>query len=242
MAKFQYGPSGQIASAAEAQGLDINSLMAGWVDRGAWTYYDRVIQPLSGTGSTSGNTLYQTYTPFQNGINTQDTITGQNKSKYWTNLPNGRFFNPPRCLVLQRIGIYFEPSMLLADVEMILANAYFEFKIDDKVFFEGLLTFHPAGMGLAGFSDKQSEGVWTNGVPSPHATRSFGNYAKYIAPLQNFSFTMVLPSTMAVTNTIGGTTPGTNPGGAPTLTASGSGGTGINMVFMLDGLTDRSVQ
>lgn len=246
-----YGPRGQIISAANAQammqqpGFDINSLMAGWVDRGAWTYYDRLIQPLSGTGSTYGGStgqLANTYTPFSVGINKPDAITNINKTKLWTNLPNSGQFNPPRCLILQRLGVYFEPTMLLADIELFIMNAYFEFKIDDKIFFEGLLEFHPPGMGLYGFSDKQNEGVWTNGLPTPHATRSFGNYAKYIAPLQNFSWTITFPTLTPVTNAIGGATPGTNPGTNPILTTAANGGTGLNMVFIMDGLTDRSVQ
>ncbi len=249
--KGDYGPRNQIFSASQAAslmgqpGFDINSLMAGWVDRGAWTYYDRIIQPLSGTGSSFGGAalqLAQQYNPFKVGINQADPITQLNKTKLWTNLPNNGQFNPPRCLILQRLGVYFEPTMLLADIELFIMNAYFEFRIDDKIFFEGLLEFHPAGMGLYGFSDKPGEGVWTNGIPTPHATRSFGNYAKYIAPLQNFSWTVTFPSVTPVTNAIGGATPGTNPGTAPLLTAANQGGTGLNVVFLMDGLTDRSVQ
>lgn len=244
MPKGDFGPRGQIYSGAQAaellgSGYDINSLMAGWVDRGAWTYYDRVIQPLSGNGSTYGGAagvLAQTYTPFSVGLNKADAITGINKTKNWTNLPNSGQFNPPRCLVLQRLGVYFEPTMLLADIELFLQNAFFEFKIDDKIFFEGLLEFHPAGMGLNGYSTQTGQAVWTNGIPTPHATRSFGNYAKYIAPLQNFSFTVTLPSAIAVTLA------GANPGGAPTLTTANNGGSGLNAVFLMDGLTDRSVQ
>jgi hypothetical protein len=246
-----YGPRGQIVSAANAQAMmqqqnfDINSLMAGWVDRGAWQYYDRVILPLSGTGSTVGGSAGQLptlLTPFSVGINKPDAITGINKTKNWTNLPNSGQFNPPRCLILQRLGVYFEPTMLLADIELVEMNAYFEFRIDDKIFFEGLLQFHPPGMGIAGFSDKTSEGVWTNGMCNPHATRSFGNFAKYIAPLQNFSWNVTFPNLANVTNAIGGATPGTNPGTSLLLTAAASGGTGLNMVFIMDGLTDRSVQ
>jgi hypothetical protein len=37
-------------------------------------------------------------------------------------------------------------------------------------------------------------------------------------------------------------TGGTTPGGAPTLTVTGSGGAGLNVVVVMDGLTDRSVQ
>jgi hypothetical protein len=234
----QYG-GGNILSAQQAatvlqQGGDINSIMAGWVDRGAWTYYDRIIQPLAGTGASA--TLAQTYSPFSVGINKPDAITGANKTKWFTNMPNSGQFNPPRCLVLQRLGFYFEPTMLLADMLLFAGNAYFEMRIDDKIFFEGLLPFHPAGMGFSGAGTNQAQAVFTNGFPTPHATRSFGNYAKYIAPLQNFSLTITFPALVVLS------TGGTYPGGAPTLTAAASGGGGLNVVVLMDGLTDRSVQ
>jgi hypothetical protein len=238
--KGAYGPQNQILSAAQAaavlqQGGDINSIMAGWVDRGAWTYYDRILQPLAGTGN-NGGVLYQTYSPFSVGINKPDAITGLNKTKWFTNMPNSGQFNPPRCLVLQRLGFYFEPTMLLADMLLFAGNAYFEMRIDEKIFFEGLLPFHPAGMGFSGAGTNQAQAVFTNGFPTPHATRSFGNYAKYIAPLQNFSLTITFPALIPIS------TGGTTPGGVPTLTVTGSGGAGLNVVVVMDGLTDRSVQ
>ena len=75
-AQGTYGANQQIMNAAQAaavlqQGGDINSIMAGWVDRGAWTYYDRILQPIA----TNGGVLYQTYSPFSVGINKPDTIT-----------------------------------------------------------------------------------------------------------------------------------------------------------------------
>ena len=238
-----FGANSQILSAANANavlqnGGDINSIMAGWVDRGAWTYYDRILQPLANSGTATGAsaTLAQTYSPFSVGINKPDAITGLNKTKWWTNMPNSGQFNPPRCLVLQRLGFYFEPTMLLADMILFGSNAYFEFRIDDKIFFEGLIPFHPAGMGFYGSSTDQSTGVFTNGFPTPHAARSFGNYSKYIAPMQNFSLTITFPSVLPMS------TNGTSVGGAPTLTAATSGGAGLNVVVLMDGLTDRSVQ
>ena len=233
----QYG-GGRILSAAQAAevlqgGGDINSIMAGWVDRGAWTYYDRILQPIA----ANAGVLYQTYSPFSVGINKPDTITAAlNKTKWFTNMPNSGQFNPPRCLVLQRLGFYFEPSMLLADMLLFADNAYFEFRIDEKIFFEGLIPLHPAGMGFSGAGTNQAQAVFTNGFPTPHATRSFGNYAKYIAPLQNFSLTISFPALLPMSLA------GVTPGGAPTLTVAASGGTGLNVVVLMDGLTDRSVQ
>lgn len=217
----------KILSAAQAKTMDINSIMNGWVDRGAWRYWDRVLQLATGTsfGANSG-TLYQTYTPFSVGINKPDSITAQNKTKWNTNMPNSGQFNPPRCLVLQRLGTFFEPVMLLSDMELFNLG-YYEFRIDDKIFFEGLPNFDPGGMGIFGFSTKNNESSWVNGVPQPGAMRGFGNYAKYIAPLQNFSWTWTFPSTQ-------------QQGLGPLVL--NPNGTGLNVVFMMDGLTDRSVQ
>ena len=64
----------------------------------------------------------------------------------------------------------------------------------------------------------------TLGVPAPQYTRRYGNYSKYIAPLQQFSLTITFPGT------------------PPTLATTAAGGTGLRLVVFLDGLTDRAVQ
>jgi hypothetical protein len=110
----------------------------------------------------------------------------------------------------------------LADVEAFINSCYFEMKIDSKIFFEGLLHFHPPGYGVYGSSTDNTESAWGLGFPSPHATYTFGNFAKYIAPLQNFSLNIIFPM-----NTL------------PTWSAAGNG---INLVVFMKGLTDRSVQ
>ena len=229
----QYGAKNQIYDAATAAqvlaetGGDINSLMAGWVDRGAWIYYDRIFQPVASTFGGAPGVLAQTYSPFSIGLNKPDAITpGYNKTKLFTNLPNSGQFNPPRCMILQRLG-FFCDNMSLVDMVTFFENAYFEFRIDEKIFFEGLLEFHPGGMGFAGATSNNAEAVWTNGIPDPHATRSFGDYSKYIAPLQNFFLTITLPAVSPFT------------GAAPSLSTQGNG---LNIVCLMDGKTDRSVQ
>lgn len=218
------------AQAILQAGGDINSIMAGWVDRGAWLYYDRIYQSTTSTYGGSAGVLAQTYSPFKVGLNSPDQITpGYSKTKLFTNLPNGGQFNPPRCMVIRRLGFYFEPTMLLADIETFMQNGYLEFRIDDKIFFEGLTEFWPGGMGLAGTTTQTAQAVYTNGIPTPHAMRDYGQFAKYIAPLQNFSLSIVFPSVSPFT------------GAAPSLVAAGSGGTGLNLVCIMDGLTDRSV-
>jgi hypothetical protein len=235
MAARNVGPpqySGTAYSAAQAQGMDINSIMAGWVDRGKWIYYDTITQ-------AAGSSALSVYTPFAVGLNQNDQInTTLIKTKLQTNLPNGGQFNPPRCLILNQLGFLFtgQPATsstatktygntVLADIEQFCNSCYFEFRIDDKIFFEGLLEFHPPGVGIYGSSTNQNEESWGLGFPSPLAVWEFGNFAKYIAPLQNFSLQIKFPGSTL-----------------PVWATSGNGGQGINLVVMMKGLTDRSVQ
>jgi hypothetical protein len=223
---------GRVYSAAQAQGMDINSIMAGWVDRGKWIYYDTIAQ-------NAGSAALSVYSPFAVGLNGNDQInTSLIKTKLQTNLPNGGQFNPPRCLILNQLMFYWcglpatsstntkvYGNTILADIEQFCNSSYFEFKIDEKIFFEGRLEFHPPGIGVYGFSTNQNEEAWGLGLPSPLAVWEFGNFAKYIAPLQNFSLRIIFPGSTL-----------------PVWATAGNGGQGICLVAGMKGLTDRSVQ
>ena len=211
---YTYGQAGQIMSSQEAQGRNTNAIMADWVDRGPWQYWDTI--------TFAANTLVSTqYSPFSVPIGAQDPLTNQTKTKLQTNLQRGNQFPPPRCLLLIAIGFSFQPGFTKADINLILDSCYMEFRIDDKIFHEGPLELFPPGAGLNGTTQNSGESSWILGLPSPVYQRRYGDWAKYIAPLQQFS--MVL--------NFGG-------GGVavPTLT------TGGYLKIYLDGLTDRSVQ
>ncbi len=196
--------------------VDINSVIAGMVDRGIWPYYDNLV-------TAAGTQLLSQYLMFTVPLGNNDPITGLLKTLLNTNLTNPHQFPPPRCLVLMWMGFYFR-NMLLADIQLILNNYYFQFFIDDKEFFQGFLELHPSGLGVFGNSTNSGESAWQNGFTAFQAHRAFGRYSKYIAPLQNFTAKM----------TCGYTTP-------PTLTTTAKGGQGLNLYWVLDGLTDRSV-
>lgn len=196
---------------------DINSIMAGWVDRGPWQYYDTVI-------CNQNTQLLSTYSPFSIPIGQQDPILAAAKTKLQTNMQRGNQFPPPRCLVIMQLGFYFSSRMLKADIDSVLDNCYVEVRIDDKIYMEGQLWQFPAGVGLTGVSTKTTESVYTNGIPSLQATRRYGEYSKYIAPLQQFSMTITFPGT------------------PPTMASTANGGVGLYMIPFFDGLTDRSVQ
>lgn len=196
---------------------DINSIMAGWVDRGPWQYWDTVL----GTAATP---LLPTYSPFSIPIGQVDPVLGAVKTKLQTNMQRGNQFPPPRCLVIMQLGFYFSSRMLKSDIDAVLDNCYSEVRIDDKIFFEGQLWQYPAGVGLAGVTTKTTESVYTNGMPTLQATRRYGEYSKYVAPLQQFSMTITFPGT------------------PPTMAAAAAGGVGLYLIPFFDGLTDRSVQ
>jgi hypothetical protein len=201
---------------APAGTKDINAVMAGFVDRGPWKYYDTIL--------TAANTqMQQSYSMFSVPIGSIDPILNTPKTKLQTNMQRGNQFPPPKCLVLMQLGFMFS-NMLEADILKVILNYYIEFRIDDKIFYEGLLQFYPAGYGLFGASTISGDYAWGLGFPAPQAGVRWGEYAKYIAPIQQFSLTLITQST------------------PPTLTATGSGGNGLNLVAFMDGLTDRSVQ
>jgi hypothetical protein len=195
---------------------DINAVMGGWKDRGPWIYYDSI-------NTTAGGVLLTSYTPFSVPMGGVDQITGATKTKLQTNMIASNNFGSSRCLVMEQLGFEFPSNVPKADIDAILNACYVEFKIEEKIYFEGLLTFYPSGTGLMGVSSQTGESVYTLGLPVPHAARRYGKYSKYIAPLQQFSLTIYFPGT------------------PPTMSASGLG-TFVFMRPLLDGLTDRSVQ
>lgn len=211
---------------------DINSIMAGWVDRGPWQYWDTV-------RSAPSTQLMAQYNIFATPIGQGDPYYGNTaKTKLITNMQRGNQFPPPRCLVIMQVGFYFSSQMAKSDIDLVMDNAEIEVRIDDKIYMEGQIWEFPAGVGLAGVTTQTSQSVYTNGLPSLEATRRYGEYSKYIAPLQQFSM---------VINFFG--TPPTL--GANTVNGGGVGGTiaaptaptvALYLVPFFDGLTDRSVQ
>ncbi len=212
-------------------GRDINSIMAGWVDRGPWQYWDTV-------RSAPSTILLASYSPFSIPIGSQDPFNSVAKTKLITNMVRGNNFPPPRCLVIMQVGFYFSSQMVKPDIDLVMDNAYVEIRIDDKIYMEGQLWEFPAGVGLAGFSTQTGQQAITNGLPTLEATRRYGEYSKYVAPLQQFSMLI----------TFSGTPPTLGP---TIITAGGVGGTvgsssannaALYMVPFFDGLTDRAVQ
>jgi hypothetical protein len=194
---------------------DINSIMGGWVDRGPWKYWDTWTNPLQSPTVPISSTVDFFTVP----IGQLDVYTGLRKTKLQTNMVRSGQFAPPRCLVLMQVGIYLVSTNTKATNDQLLNACYLEMKIDDKIFYEGQPWLFPSGAGLMGHAASAStDQYWTNGFPAPQATWRSPEFAKYIAPIQQFSVQLIFPGT------------------PPTMT------TPFSVVIFLDGLTDRSVQ
>lgn len=189
--------------------VDINAVLGGFVDRGIWYYYD------TATVAQAASTGTQ--------ISFFAIPQGPTKSKLLTNMTLGNQFPPPRCLIMDNLGFYFNSNVIKPDVDLIVNNCYCEFRIDDKIFFEGHLWRYASGYGIVGTSTQTGESAWNIGKADITANLRFGQYSKYIAPQQLFSLVLNFPT-------------------AQTLTATADGGVGIGLIAMIQGLTDRSVQ
>lgn len=196
-------------------GQDINSIMGGWVDRGPWKYWDTWTNPVASPTVAVPPSIDFFTVP----IGQLDVYTGLRKTKLQTNMVRSGQFAPPRCLVLMQIGVQIVSTDVKADIDKVFNNCYLEFKIDDKIFYEGFLWMFPSGTGYTGSQNQAGTDQWfNNGFPAPQATWRSPEFAKYIAPIQQFSLVFHFPGT------------------APTLANS------FSIVTFLDGLTDRSVQ
>lgn len=193
---------------------DINSIMGGWVDRGPWKYWDNWTNPVASPTVAVPSTVDFFTVP----IGQLDVYTGLRKTKLQTNMTRSGQFAPPRCLVLMQIGFHIFSTDTKADVDKVFNGCYMEFKIDDKIFFEGPLWFFPSGTGYTGSQNQAgTDQWWNNGFPAPQATWRSPEFARYIAPIQQFSLQLIFPGT------------------PPTLASA------FTVQAFLDGLTDRSV-
>lgn len=162
----------------------------------------------------AGSTTQTVYQFFSEAI-------GPSVTKVDTNLVQANRLPPPQAFQVVGVGFQFGPGMVLADIEQFLLNYYFEFKIGMKVFLEGPLSLFPAGGGIGGFTG-ENVGVYDVGLPVPQAVRYFENYPRIIPPNVYFGVQVQ--------------------GDAFTLTASGNGGKGLQLMACLFGIWDREVQ
>ena len=102
-------------------------------------------------------------------------------------------FNPPWDIVLDSIGIEFDPQMTPGDINLIMRYSYFQFKILQKMQWEGKLEAYPAGMGISGATSQNAQSQWNSGDPNPNARKRFGRFGKYLGPQTMWCWESELP-------------------------------------------------
>lgn len=196
-------------------GRNTNAVMPNVVDRGPWFVWDTVQVAAAGT-------VVSQYNLFSTPIGQPNPWTNNSqKTKLQTNMTNSNQFSPPKCMLVRRLGFYMSSRMLKGDIDLIWDNCYMEFKIDDKIYHEGQLYKFPPGAGMSGLTTQSGIGAFNNGLPSIAYCVDFGDWAKYIAPLQNFTLNIFFPGTL------------------PTMDPNG---VGWYQPTFIDGLNDRPVQ
>ena len=221
-------------------GVDINALRSQLVSRDIWTYY----YTLKIAASTTFAPSYSLFNAISGNVDPYAITAAQVLSHVETNMPSpaSNGFSSPRDLIMDKLTFYFRGAgcglanqgvgtfASVSDMMAFCQYSYFEFKIIDKVFVEGYLELQPSGQGFTGSQSQSATGVWTLGIQNPHAVNRMNNFAKYLAPLMQWSLTIFFPST-------------SGPAGASAVTlATGAGGAGFWLVSNIGGLTDRAVQ
>lgn len=245
LGQSQTGSKQQIpvfTSGPQAGQVDINALIGQMVDRRKIYFYDTY---KLGPGGVAPN---QTISFFQNGLGQPDPNNGNIvKTLCETNMQGqGGQFSPPYDCIIFNLGFFFWWDNRLYDITQICKQSWFEFKILEKRMWWGQLQRHPAGMGLSGYTTQPGESVWTNGTSVPEQVWYFGDYKKYIPPLVHFELNLNFPETLnqyynsSLPANVAAV--GTSGNSLPTLLSQGAGGNGIQLVAVINGLSDAPVQ
>jgi hypothetical protein len=221
--------------------VNLNALMAQMVSRDIWSYYYTL-------KLAAGSTFAASYVLFNYIAGQVDPypLSGSPVLTFVeTNMPSpaSNGFSAPRDLIMDQLGFYFLAAgcgatnsgvgtyASVSDMLAFCQYSYFQFRIIDKVFIEGFLELNPSGLGFTGVSTGQQQGVFALGMVNPHAVNRLGaQFAKYLAPLLQWSLTIYFPSQS-----------GPAAASAVMLTQS-AGGNGLWLRSFLKGLTDRAVQ
>lgn len=149
--------------------------------------------------------------------------SGKNKAK--TNMTQSRRLPAPEAFSVFGIRVYWRPNVLLADLIQVLDNFALEFYLGQKSYNLGPLWYYAAGAGIFGTATTTATSTtitsWNNGTP-------------FREGMHKLALPIVIENQMTFWAQL--------VGGPVTLTASGSGGTGLSIVVLLDGFYARGVQ
>ncbi len=199
--------------------MDNNTFVGNVLDRGPWLFYDT----LQVTQAAAIPQSVQFFSVPIGGQILTGPLTGQAKTKLQTNLKKPNQLPQPQRYLMRSLGFYFSASTWLPDLIAVTEGAYFLFKIDEKVYHEGLLEFFPPGLGIVGETTVNNQQVWQNGQQTLTARRDFGDYARVISDALTFSLEVIFPA-------------------ATSAATTAAGGNNITLIPILDGILDRLVQ
>ena len=138
-----------------------------------------------------------------------------------TNVTTAKRLDAPEAFAVMGIRLRFAENILVADALQLYNNFCLELWIGQKSYNRAPLWFYCVGGGLAGFTAVSTVTAATNGVPGRNAMHALqiniviDNQASFFGQLD---------------------------GSNVVLTASSAGGTGANLMMLLDGLHARGVQ
>ncbi len=233
--------------------IDINALVGQLVDqRKDYVYDTKTLAP----GFTFSGTPLRF---FQVPIGQQDPDNGNIvKTEQETNMRTGGSFSPPYDFIMNNLGFYVCVGAELFDISTIFNQTRFEFKILQKIQFQGHLQRHPSGMGVSGMSTKDAQQNWINGIADPKAIWWFGDWRKYLPPQVNFTLDWFgnesyqnaynassvtsanLPASIRAK--LFDTGQVTSVTSNPTLLSQAAGGNGIKLIALMNGVSNGPVQ
>jgi len=144
-----------------------------------------------------------------------------NKTLAQTNLSQSQKLPAPEAFSIFAFRTRWSEDILLADLLSILDGFTLEFSLGQKNYQRAPLWYFAAGGGVSGFTTRTSASVYNNGLPSREA-------------IHKLAIPIVIENQMTFFAQLQGT--------AFTLAASADGGTGLNLILLLDGLFARGVQ
>ena len=143
-----------------------------------------------------------------------------------TNMSQSQRLPSPEAFSIQSIKVRFSENILFADAISIINGFALEFYLGQKQYQRAPLWQYPAGGGIVSNATPLAAGVSTGSYTNGVATRE-----AQIA----LAVPIVIENGMTFYAQLVGTS-------SYTLTAGGSGGTGVTMTVLLDGLYARGVQ
>jgi len=108
--------------------------------------------------AAAANTLAQ-YTFFNVPIGAGAPV----KTKNETSLEQVSVLTAPEWMNVWKLGFYFCPAMVMADIATFLNNYYFEFWVGNKIYAQGPLSCAPSGFGVMGTTTRNNEGTYALG-------------------------------------------------------------------------------